>query len=88
MLGKLTKRILLITAIVLSVLLLFLGLFAVMYIDTHIEKSIDENIFYSVGTNVQSKIYYYEDNGGGEAKVQSLVAQTLFGGYRCVYKKY
>ena len=88
MLGKLVKRILLITAIVLSVLLLFLGLFAVMYIDTHIEKSIDENIFYSVGTNVQSKIYYYEDKGGGEAKVQSLSAQTLFGGYRCVYKKY
>ena len=88
MLGKLVTRILLITAIVLSVLLLFLGLFAVMYIDTHIEKSIDENIFYSVGTNVQSKIYYYEDKGGGEAKVQSLVAQTLFGGYRCVYKKY
>lgn len=88
MLGKLTKRILLITAIVLSVLLLFLGLFAVMYIDTHIEKSIDENIFYSVGTNVQSKIYYYEDKDGGEAKVQSLSSQTLFGGYRCVYKKY
>ena len=89
MFKRVLVRVLLIAAIILSVAVLFLGLVAVMYIDTHIEKSIDENMFYSVGSDAQSKVYYYEYEDSGTRLVKNEIqGEVLFGGYRCIYKEY
>ena len=84
MIKRVLVRILLIVAIILSLAVLFLGLIAMIYIDINIEKSIDEDIFYSVGSDVQSKVYYYEYEDG----TSTAISEVLFGGYRCIYKEY
>lgn len=90
MLKKILLRTFLLLMIILLVVALSLGLFAVLYIDTHIDKDIDESIFYSVGSDAQTKIYYYEyeDRSNRIGEPFELVGEELFGGYRCSYASY
>ena len=82
-------KIALIILIVLGIMVNVIGISFAIYVDRHIEKSIDESMFYIVGSDSQTKIYYYEYedriNRVGEAVE---VSEALYGGYRSKYVSY
>ena len=82
-------KIAIIILIVLGIMLTVIGISFAIYIDRYIEKSIDESMFYIVGSESQTKIYYYdyEDrlNRVGDAVE---VSEALYGGYRSKYVSY
>lgn len=85
--GRCIVRALMIVAIVISVAALAVGVFFVFYVDTYVEKSIDGSLFYSVGSEAESRVFYYERAEGGEraGDAVELAGEKLFGGYRCRY---
>ena len=82
-------KIFLILLIVLGIMLTVVGISFAIYIDRYVEKNIDESMFYIVGSDSQTKIYYYEyedrENRIGNAVELS---ETLYGGYRSKYVSY
>lgn len=67
-----------------------LGLVFAIYVDKNIEKSVDESLFSMVGTESETKLYYYDfsdrENRVGDAI--ELKEEELYGGYRCEYVEY
>ncbi len=85
-------RLILISLIILVIVGITVGCFFAIYIDRYVEKSIDESLFRAVGSDSQTKLYYYEydssqdrENRQGEV---SAVVEELYGGYRSQYKDY
>ncbi len=83
-----TLKVLTVFTLVLFATILVLGLIFAIYVDRHIEKSIDEELFVRLGSGSSSKLYYYDftdrENREGEA-IQ--LKEELYGGYRCEYVK-
>lgn len=79
-----------ITGIVIASFILVVGIFLIFYIDTYVDKSIDETLFYSVGSEAESRVFYYEyeDRENRLGKAVELEDERLFGGYRCSYATY
>ncbi len=67
---------------------LIAGLSFFGYVNRYIETSIDESIFFMVGSDSASKFYYYtEDQEGNEIAVE-LTDEALYGEYRSIYVDY
>ena len=58
-----------------------------IYVDENVEKSIDEELFLVVGSDTQTKLYYYEyeDRLARVGEAVELTEEELYGGYRCKY---
>lgn len=82
-----TLKILLIAAIVAIIAATAVGIAFAWYVDKYVEKSIDEQLFYVVGSDSQTKIYYYEydDRAARVGKEVELGEEQLYGGYRSKY---
>ncbi len=87
---KKSLKILLITLSVLAVAGTVVGIAFAIYVDRYVEKSIDEELFYVVGSDSQTKIFYYEyeDRLNRVGEAVELTEEELYGGYRCKYKSY
>ena len=84
---KLLKiSLILISLTMITVLIAGLSFFG--YVNRYIETSIDESIFFMVGSDSASKFYYYtEDQEGNEIAVE-LTDEALYGEYRSIYVDY
>ena len=82
-------KILLVTLTVLTVMATVVGLAFSIYVDRYIEKDIDESLFYVVGSESQTRIFYYEyedrANRIGEAVELS---EEIYGGYRSEFASF
>ena len=87
---RLLLKILLIILTVLAVVITIAGILLAFYVEKNVEKSIDETVFLSIGTDGVTKLYYYEfedrENRVGDA--YELVGEELYGGYNCIYAEY
>lgn len=76
--------------IILTVAAVTVGLAFAIYVNRYVEKTIDEELFYAVGSDTQTRLFYYEyedrENRYGEAV--ELTEEQLYGGYRCKYVSY
>ena len=83
-------KILLAIAIILIVAAIIVGIAFAVYVNKYVEKTIDEELFYVVGSDSQTKIYYYqyEDRAARIGKAVELGEEQLYGGYRCKYVSY
>ncbi|MBO7309790.1 MAG: transglycosylase domain-containing protein [Clostridia bacterium] len=83
-------KLILILFIILTIVAIVVGIALAIYIDKSVEKEINEELFYIVGSDSETKIYYYEyedrENRIGEAR--ELIGEKLYGGYRCKYVRY
>ena len=77
----------LIILIIMTVVISVLGLAFAIYVEKNIEKSIDETLFGSVGSDGVTKLYYYdyEDRENRIGEAHELVGQEIYGGYNCIY---
>ncbi len=89
MLKKILK-ILLIASIILIITATVIGIAFAIYVDKYVEKSIDEQLFYVVGSDSQTKIYYYDydDRTARIGNTVELGEEQLYGGYRSKYVSY
>ena len=82
-------KILMVTLTVLTVMATVVGLAFSIYVDRYIEKDIDESLFYVVGSESQTRIFYYEyedrANRIGEAVELS---EEIYGGYRSEFASF
>ncbi len=67
---------------------LIVGIVFFSYVHQYVETSIDESIFYMVGSDSASKFYYYTENSEGEAVAVELTEEALYGEYRSIYVDY
>ena len=78
-----------VTLTVLTVMATVVGLAFSIYVDRYIEKDIDESLFYVVGSESQTRIFYYEyedrANRIGEAVELS---EEIYGGYRSEFASF
>ncbi len=83
-------KILLIILSVIVVMCTVIGIAFAIYVDKYIEKTIDETLFYVVGSDTQTKIYYYEyeDRANRQGTAVELTGEELYGGYRTKYTSY
>lgn len=83
-------KILLITLIILTIVAIVTGLALAIYVDRYVEKEINEELFYVVGSDTETKIYYYEyeDRANRAGEAVELTSEELYGGYRCKYVGY
>ncbi len=83
-------RILLIIAVIIIIACTVIGIAFAIYVEKYIEKTIDETLFYVVGTDSQTKIYYYEyeDRANRQGTAVELYEEELYGGYRTKYTNY
>lgn len=82
-------KIAIIILIVLGIMLTVIGISFAIYIDRYIEKSIDESMFYIVGSESQTKIYYYEYEDRLNRVGETVeLSEALYGGYRSKYVSY
>ena len=93
MIGKIFKRILkavLILFIMALISATVVGIVFAIYVDNNIEKTIDEQLFYVVGSDSQTKIYYYEyeDRTARIGEAVELSEEQLYGGYRSKFVSY
>ena len=76
--------------IILTIIAIVVGITLAIYIDRSVEKEINEELFYVVGSDSETKVFYYEyddrENRIGEAR--ELIGEKLYGGYRCKYVIY
>lgn len=83
-------KILLIITVILIISAIVIGIAFAVYVDRYVDKDINEELFYVVGSDSETKIYYYEyedrENRIGEAI--ELSSEELYGGYRCKYADY
>ncbi len=81
-------KILLTVAVFCTVFFLIVVLCFAIYVNQKMEKSIDEALFNMVGSNSETKLYYYEESEEtGELEAVPLT-DALFGGYRSQYVEY
>ncbi len=68
---------------------LIVGLAFSIYVDKNIDKSIDEELFYVVGSNSETRLYYYDytDRANRQGEAVELTEEPLYGGYRSKYVK-
>ena len=61
------------------------GLIFAIYIEKNIEKTIDENMFFPVGTGASTKIYYYDfsDRENRIGTVHIISDKELYNAYKC-----
>lgn len=80
----------LITSILVIVTVTVVGIVFALYVDKYIEKNIDEQLFYVVGSDSQTKIYYYDydDRTARIGEEVELGEEQLYGGYRSKYVSY
>ncbi len=85
-----TAKLLLIISIILVSVCTIIGIAFAIYVDRYVEKSIDEELFYVVGADTQTKIYYYEyeDRTNRIGEAVELSGEELYGGYRSKYTSY
>lgn len=83
-------KIFLIVMLVITVAATVIGIAFAIYVDRHIEKTIDEELFYVVGSDSETKLYYYEyeDRANRIGEARELSEEELYGGYRCKYADY
>ena len=83
-------KILLIAAIIFTVAAIAIGVAFAIYIDRCVEKSIDEELFYVIGSDSETKIYYYdyEDRVNRVGEAVELEGEQIYGGYRMKYSSY
>lgn len=74
-----------ITVIIVTTIVTVTGLVFAIYIEKNIEKTIDENMFFPVGTGESTKIYYYEfsDRGNRVGTLHTISDKELYNAYRC-----
>ncbi len=88
--SKKILKIILVIFIILVAVATLAGIAFAVYVDRYIEKTIDIELFEIVGSDSQTKLYYYEyddrENRRGEAV--ELTEEKLYGGYRCKYVEY
>ena len=79
-----------IVVLVLTIIVLSVGLALALYIETNMDKEIDESLFSFVGNGSSSKVYYYDfdDRSNRQGRLVELSNAELFGGYRCHYVSY
>ena len=75
-----------ILGIILVATLMMVFLVFAIYIERHIDKSVDEELFEGLSNGSSSKLYYYEfsDRENREG-VAMQIEDELYGGYRCEY---
>ena len=75
-----------ILSIILVATLMMVFLVFAIYIERHIDKSVDEELFEGLSNGSSSKLYYYEfsDRENREG-VAMQIEDELYGGYRCEY---
>ena len=75
-------KIMIVTIIVLTVAAVIVGIVFAIYVDRYVEKSIDEELFYTVGSDTQTKIFYYEyeDRANRQGEAVELTEEQLYGG--------
>ncbi len=83
-------KILIILMIVITIVVLVIGIVFAIYVDRYVEKEIDEDLFYVVGSDSETKVYYYEyeDRSNRIGTAKELIGEELYGGYRCKYVSY
>lgn len=76
--------------IILTVAAVTVGIAFAIYVERYVEKSIDEELFYAVGSDTQTRIFYYEyeDRENRQGEAVELTEEQLYGGYRCKYTSY
>ncbi len=86
---KILKMFIIICIILVSVTTL-IGIAFAFYVDKYIEKSIDTELFEVVGSDSQTKLFYYdyEDRENRVGELIELTEEKLYGGYRCKYVSY
>ncbi len=89
-LGKKLLKILIIVAIVIVTVATVAGIAFAIYVEKYIEKNIETELFEVVGSDSQTKLYYYdyEDRENREGEAAELAEEKLYGGYRCKYVAY
>ncbi len=90
---KKALRVFIIILSIITVSLIVIGMAFAIYVDRYIEKSIDEEMFYAVGSNAQTKIYYYDYDGKDDrvnriGEAIELSDAQIYGGYRCDFVDY
>ena len=67
---------------------LTVGIVFAIYVDKNIEKTINEEMFYVVGADSETKVYYYdyEDRENRIGTPIEMSDQIVDGGYRCKYE--
>ena len=85
-----TFKIFLILGIVVVLTCIVVGIALAIYVDRYVEKSIDEELFYVVGSDFETKVYYYEyeDRTNRTGEAVELTEEEIYGGYRCKYVSY
>ncbi len=81
---------LIIIGIVLVAVATLAGIAFAVYVDRYIDKTIDVELFDMVGSDSQTKLYYYEyeDRENRTGNAVELTEEKLYGGYRCKYVGY
>ncbi len=82
----LLKALLIITIVIVGAAII-LGVVFSIYVNKYVDKTIDEELFYVVGSNAQTKLYYYEysDRAGRQGEAVEMSEEPLYGGYRSKY---
>lgn len=87
--GKLLLKMLCIVLIFSIGISIFIGSALAIYIDTKIQKDIDETLFNMLGNGTDTSIYYYKKNSEtGKLEAKPLESEALYGGYRSIYSDY
>jgi len=84
-LKKFIIRPLLILLILLIITLSVVGLVFAIYIEKHIDKSVDETLFSPLGNGASTKLYYYEfsDRENRVGKLCEISSKELYSSYKC-----
>ncbi|MBE6576593.1 MAG: hypothetical protein E7653_00460 [Ruminococcaceae bacterium] len=82
-------KLLLVSAIIIVGAAIIIGIVFSIYVDKYVDKSIDEELFYVVGSNAQTKLYYYDysDRAARQGEAVEMSEEPLYGGYRSKYVK-
>lgn len=78
-------KILLVICIVLTVAATVIGIAFAIYVEKYVEKEINAELFYAVGSDTETKLFYYEydDRTNRIGEAEELTEEALYGGYRC-----
>ena len=84
-LKKFIIRPLLILLILLIITSSVVGLVFAIYIEKHIDKSVDETLFSPLGNGASTKLYYYEfsDRENRVGKLCEISSKELYSSYKC-----
>ena len=73
-----------------TIVALTVGIVFAIYVDRNVEKTIDESLFFIVGSESSTEIYYYDyiDRSNRIGEAVKLDSNELYGGYRSKYVNY